>query len=104
LRWQLRPSTRVLGDESAAVSAPVGQPGPDWVRDLSTAELCRAWEITSAALPGLGDTTQQEIFVRLRAEYLDELERRNPRAFDRGLGQGRAHAAPSPFFAAAADP
>lgn len=104
LRWRLCPSTGALGDRGAPVSAPVGQSGPDWVRDLSTAELCCAWEITTAALPRLRNTTQQEIFVKLRAEYLDELERRDPRGFDRWLSEGRADADPRPFFAAAAGP
>ena len=102
LRWRLRRSAGALGDRSAAAPRPVGQPGPDWVRDLSTVELCGACAITTAALPRLGTTTQRAIFVQLRAEYLDELERRDSRGFDRWLGGGRADADPRPFFTAAA--
>lgn len=56
---------------------------------------------SGAAEVGHHDTTG--IVVRLRAEHLDEVERRNSRGFDRWLSEGRVDADPRPFPTAAAD-
>ena len=65
-------------------------------------ELCRAWQITSAALQRVSHPRPVQMLVELRVEYLDELERRDPQGFTRWLAEAPAVTDPTPFFPATA--
>jgi hypothetical protein len=68
---------------------------------MSTSEVCWGWrttygllqESTWAEVP-----TKREKLVQLRGGYLDELQRRDPAAFDRWFPSARAASDPGRFF------
>lgn len=74
-------------------------PQPSTVPGLSTAELCWAWRLSYAGThrpdcPGY----QLEHLAALRSACLDELEKRDPVAFQRWLPTARAASDPARFF------
>jgi hypothetical protein len=76
------------------------KPGPE-VADLSTAELCLAWRRSYGELLRSPDEPARQRVVRLRRDYLDELERRDSDGFARWLGSGaRAGGDPQRYLAA----
>ena len=102
LRYRRRRCAVRDGSVAAQAREPVGPPEASSAEDLSTAELCCSWQITSAALQRLDDPGHRLVLVELRAEYLDELERRAPQAFTRWSARAWTGTDPTPFFSAAA--
>ena len=103
LGYRARSCAAREGSVAAQAREPVGPPGTIHAEDLGTAELCRAWQITSAALQRLVDPGPVQVLVELRVEYLDELERRDPQGFTRWLSEAPAVTDPTPFFPATAE-
>ncbi len=102
LRYRARSCAARDGSVVAQAWEPVGPPGTIQAEDLSTAELCRSWQITSAALQRLADPGHRQLLVERRVEYLDELERRDPQGFTRWFAEAPTGTDPTPFFSAAA--
>ncbi|MGY1706433.1 hypothetical protein ACI79C_17850 [Geodermatophilus sp. SYSU D00697] len=103
LRHRARSSAARDRAVAARARETVGPPGTAWVEDLSTADLCRSWQITSAALRRVAHPRPIQVLVDLRVEYLDELERRDPQGFTRWLAEEPAATDPTPFFPATAE-
>ena len=53
----------------------------DRVRDLNSAQLCRAWRISFLAVISAKTASELEELAQKRRSYLDELELRNPAGF-----------------------
>ncbi len=70
---------------------------PD-VSASATAQLCRLWPVTHRAMQRIQDPAARQVLVRLRAECLDELERRHPDRFLHWLAEARADGDPEPFL------
>jgi hypothetical protein len=96
--WRgLRGRTAGADDRAAALSAGRQDPAAP-VSGLSTAALAREWRRTTTALvSGLDQAARQRV-VRRRGDVLDELERREPRAFDRWLAAAAEDGDPGEFF------
>jgi hypothetical protein len=98
------PSRVKRGSSSAApVSPPPIAASPPVVaaRDLSTGALCLAWRRSFVELQRAADESARQRVVRLRTEYLDELERRDRAGFARWLGSGaRAGSDPQRYLTA----
>ncbi len=103
LGYRARSCAAREGSVAAQAREPVGPPGTIHAETLGTAELCRAWQITSAALQRVAHPGTVQVLVELRAEYLDELERRGPQGFTRWLAEAPAATDPTPFFPATAE-
>jgi hypothetical protein len=73
-------------------------PGPHAVPGLDTATLCWVWRVSYARLARCRWPGEREHLALLRRACLDELERRDPRAFARWLSTARAAADPGRFF------
>jgi len=73
LGYRARSRAAREGSVAAQAREPVGPPGTIQGEDLSTAELCNAWQITSAALQRLVDPGHRQVLVELQGECLDEL-------------------------------
>jgi DNA-binding transcriptional regulator YdaS (Cro superfamily) len=71
---------------------------------VSTAEICRQWEDSYAALNAVGSAARLRI-VMARQRCLDELERRDPAGLNAWLSSSAASAGgnPRPFLSANAD-
>ncbi|GAA1619600.1 hypothetical protein GCM10009789_86640 [Kribbella sancticallisti] len=52
---------------------------------LTDAELCAAWQHSSAALSDTSAPESRQLLAELRRRYLDELERRHPQVFAKWL-------------------
>ncbi len=95
------------GGEPVAGLATVDQrdvSGPPPVSTLSTAQVCRAWQVSHRVLQHTDDPVDRQALVGLRADLLDELESRNPCGFARWLADAQANPDPTPFFSPAAHP
>ncbi|ADB75561.1 hypothetical protein [Geodermatophilus obscurus] len=103
LRYRARSCAAREGPVAAQAREPVGPPATILTEDLGTAELCRAWQITSAALQRVAHPRPVQMLVELRVEYLDELERRDPQGLTRWLAEAPAATDPTPFFPATAE-
>ena len=103
LRYRAQSCAAWEGSVAAQAREPVGPPGTIQAEDLGTAELCRAWQITSAALQRVAHPGPIQVLVELRVDYLDELERRDPQGFTRWLAEAPAVTDPTPFFPATAE-
>jgi hypothetical protein len=67
--------------------------------DLSTPELCLAWQRTYLVLLDVNADTPRDDIVALRERLLDEIERRDPAGFTRWLETGaRAGSDPGRFL------
>jgi hypothetical protein len=64
---------------------PYSMPVPE---DLSTHELCLAWQRTYLVLLDVAADTPRDNIVALRGRLLDEIERRDPAGFTRWLETG----------------
>ena len=103
--WRLRRgSVSPRGERDPVAQAASVAPEP--VRDraavsaLSTSELCLAWRRSYLELLRATDDPTRQRVVRLRREYLDELERRDREGFARWLGSGaRAGSDPQRYLA-----
>lgn len=107
-RWRRGEGARPAGAGHSAVTPDVPStevlpcdplPQPSTVPGLSTAQLCWAWRLSYAGThrpdcPGY----QLEHLAALRSACLDELERRDPVAFQRWLPTARAASDPARFF------
>jgi hypothetical protein len=65
---------------------------------LSTADLCRVWRATYTRLERCTWSGEREHLAALRRACLDELERRDPRAFARWIATARAAGDPARAF------
>jgi hypothetical protein len=63
-------------------------PMPTSVLGMSDDELCLAWRRSYISVMLAGSTANKLAAVALRAAYLDEIERRNPQAFQAWLASG----------------
>lgn len=63
-------------------------PLPSSVVGMTDGELCRAWRRSFATVARTGSTATKHAAVVQRATYLDEIERRDPRAFRLWLASG----------------
>lgn len=63
---------------------------PSTLDGMSLSDLCRRWRASTAHLGAAAGPAEIGLVSILRAAYLDELERRDPRGFDAWLGQGDA--------------
>ncbi|MET0235049.1 MAG: hypothetical protein ABW224_10460 [Kibdelosporangium sp.] len=78
-----------------------GPPARVKVADLSTVELCAAWQQSYYDLVRAVDSPVRERLVRRRQEYLDELERRDGAGFARWMANGaRASSDPRRYLTA----
>ncbi|MGY1709345.1 hypothetical protein ACI8AC_07515 [Geodermatophilus sp. SYSU D00758] len=96
-----RPGAARLGGVSRRHPAGVGASGTDRpppVSTSSTAQLCHDWRLSHRQLQCTGGVDGRHAVVRLRARYLDELERRDPTGFARWLAGARADTDPAPFI------
>ncbi len=64
----------------------------------TTAQLCSVWAVTYRALQRTEDAGTRQALVQLRADCLDELERRHPDDFLHWLADARPDRDPTPFF------
>jgi hypothetical protein len=88
----------VAGSPSVETIPPDVLPAVAALPGLTTAELCRVWQrsylrVQRSTWPG-----EREHLAQLRRACLDELERRDPRAFARWLAGARAAGDPGRFF------
>jgi hypothetical protein len=65
---------------------------------LATAQLCTVWRVSYARLQRCTWPGERDHLAQLRRACLDELERRDPRAFARWVGTARAAGDPGRFF------
>lgn len=65
-------------------------PVPSGSVQLTTGQLCVAWEMSGALLSRALPGAERDQIVALRRRYLDELERRDPDGFRRWLDAGSA--------------
>lgn len=109
-------SSRPVGPERAGADRPGAvPPGPTEVRpvvrrplpplpplsalpELSTEQLCWAWRRSYVHLGSCASADGLARLAKLRRGYLDELQRRDPAAFDRWLPTARAASDPARFF------
>lgn len=92
-----RPAGSGTDDVVAAITRPPPAPRP--VAELSTGDLCAAWRRSYFQLLVARDAATRRSTVERRQDYLDELERRDPRGFVRWLHSGaRAGSDPGPFL------
>jgi hypothetical protein len=71
---------------------------------LTTAQLCQAWRASFTALDTVARPEDRARVVQRRQEYLDALERRDPRGFARWIGLGaRAASDPGRYLAPDSD-
>jgi hypothetical protein len=93
------PSAKPSGSPTApAVLAP---PPSAAAVDLTTGALCLAWRRSYIELRQSTDESTRQRVVRLREEYLDELERRDRAGFARWLSSGaRAGSDPQRYLTA----
>jgi hypothetical protein len=93
------PSAKPSGP-STAPAVLVPQPAAAAV-DLTTGALCLAWRRSYVELKQSTDEPTRQRVVRLRGQYLDELERRDGAGFARWLGSGaRAGSDPQRYLTA----
>ncbi|MDT7796755.1 MAG: hypothetical protein QOI78_188 [Actinomycetota bacterium] len=99
-RRRKRPERRGLGPAAEDVIAAVTLPPPSRpVAELSTDELCTAWRRSYFQLLVARDAPARRSTVQRRQDYLDEIERRDPRGFVRWLHSGaRAGGDPAPYL------
>lgn len=72
---------------------------PAPIECLSNAELCLAWRRSYTALTKAATTSERLEVVSLRQRYIEEMDRRNPRAMESWLASGaRAASAPDRFL------
>jgi hypothetical protein len=65
---------------------------------LSTAELCRVWQFSYLRVQRCTWPGEREHLSQLRRACLDEVERRDPRAFARWIAEARAAGGPARYF------
>ncbi len=66
---------------------------------LSDVDLCRAWRTSYVALQRAADSSELAAVAALRGGYLDELRRRDARAYDSWISSGaRAASDPARYF------
>jgi len=104
--WRFRRGSASPRDERGR-AARAASVAPEPVLDqaavsaLSTSEVCLAWRRSYLELMRATDDPARQAVVRLRREYLDELERRDREGFARWLGSGaRAGSDPQRYLAA----
>ncbi|QWZ08207.1 hypothetical protein KRR39_23260 [Nocardioides panacis] len=97
-----RPDGTPVATPVAAPRRPVTCPPAD---GMTTAQLCRAWRVSFTALDTTLDRPEERAqVVQRRQEYLDALERRDPRGFARWIGLGpRAASNPGRYLARGTD-
>jgi hypothetical protein len=105
--WTFRggaPERHEGGTRSPVATAPVVEPvlpPLSALTSMSTPEVCWGWRTTYALLQQSAwaeEPTKREKLAQLRAGYLDELQRRDPAAFDRWFPSARAASDPGRFF------
>ena len=107
LRRKRRPEgTATAGTQAVAPGVPPAElipsdplPQPSEVAGLSTAQVCWAWRLSYVGMlrPDC-PAYQLEHLAALRAACLDELQQRDPVAFERWLPTARAAGDPARFF------
>lgn len=92
-----RPAASDVHTEPTVVQPAVATPAvaADDLRDLSDAELCRAWRRSFLALMSAADPAGHEVVVLHRQALLDEMEQRDPAGLQAWLSSG-ARAASGP--------
>ena len=92
--------SRPAGPDPHDVLAVTTLPAPSVpVVDMATDELCVAWRRSYFHLLLAIDETARRKVVQRRQDYLDEIERRDPRGFLRWLDSGAgAGSDPSPYL------
>jgi hypothetical protein len=73
-------------------------PAPAALPQLSLAELCRVWRVTSVRLQRCTWSGELEHVAALRRGCLDELQRRDPATFARWITTARAAGDPARLF------
>ncbi|WP_043823966.1 hypothetical protein [Rhodococcus opacus] len=95
----LSPQPAALSDPDEA-SAPGSLPTPPSCAELSDDALCRGWRTSFAELQNATSVTDRLQLARIRRQYLDEIERRDPQGFAAWFTSGaRAGSDPSKFLA-----
>jgi hypothetical protein len=85
--WCLSMAQRLLGRNRGATTESPQPPPPVQVpdtpaQDLDDKELIKAWRASSVALCWVGSDDNWLALTRRRQEYLNEIERRDPRGFN----------------------
>lgn len=94
----LSPRPAALCDPDEA-SAPSSLPAPPSCEELSDDALCRGWRTSFAELQNARSVTDRLQLARIRQQYLDEIERRDPQGFTKWFDTGaRAGSDPSKFL------
>ena len=108
--WPLPARPGALRLPGSRVSrSPAGPPGVETIPPdalppatalpgLSTAELCRVWQLSYVRVQRSTWPGERDHLAQLRRACLDELERRDPRAFARWLATARAAGDPARYF------
>jgi hypothetical protein len=97
-RWGERTDPRAAPELAPAVVVSLPEVA---AVDLPTGELCVAWRRSYLELQRTVDEPARQRLVRLRREYLDELERRDRAGFARWLASGaRAGSDPQRYLTA----
>lgn len=101
----LRRVARWTGAGRPELSAPGVQPVQgrddlhDRVRNLNSAQLCRAWRISFLAVISAKTASELEAVVQKRRLYLEEMETRNPAGFQAWLdSRPPASSDPEPYL------
>lgn len=92
LSWAAVSSYRGTETLSAAGYVVPDASDPRGPVELTTRQLCVAWEMSGALLTRTAPGAERAQIVALRRRYLDELERRDPDGFRRWLDAGSAWA------------
>jgi hypothetical protein len=95
-----------LASSPVAVAPPIDLPEPRYLVavarclcELSDEELCLAWRRSFKQLQTAAGADRRSAMADVRRAYLDELERRQPEAFDAWIASGaRAAGDPARFF------
>ncbi len=85
-----------------AIDTQLSLPRESMLPSISTSQLCLAWQVSYTQLERSSRISDFEEIVRLRHHYLDELQRRDPSAFERWFPTASAAVDPTPFFCAGA--
>jgi hypothetical protein len=95
------PLTKPSGPPAAPAVVVTPAPPMTAAADLTTGALCLAWRRSYVKLQQSTDEPTRQRVVRLREQYLDELERRDRAGFARWLGSGaRAGSDPQRYLTA----
>jgi hypothetical protein len=93
-------ATSDQANDAQPVAEPEGHRADRACRSLTDEQLCSAWRVSHSGVQRATDSSAAAGMAAVRADYLDELERRAPAGFARWMAAGpRAASDPGPYLA-----